>query len=559
MEPVASSANRRALAGIFLLLIALTAVMTYPQAVHMTSVPDRGDPLLNIWALSWIAHQLPLAPAHLFDANIFHPERLTLLYSESLLVPALTVAPLQWLGVSPVVNYNLLLLSAIVLSGLGTALLLLELTGEATAAAVSAIIFAFLPFRMDHYSHLQLQEAQFIPLTMWALHKTVRTGRLADAARVGLFAALQFLSCVYLGVFLLPYAAVVALTAVIPRVRGANSGVDSVVPFDGIFARRLLLGMVVAALVYLALVAPVGWSYMKASAVVGQRNAQEAVAGSATVWNYLSAPRSSVLYGRWSDTFGSPERRLFPGLVATLLALVGLRRLRSMTAAAYWVALALAFDLSLGFNGLTYPVLWRFVLPFRGLRVPARMGLFVGFSLAVLAGYGVVQLAGAAKSHMRRGLIAAVLSVLVLFECRSTLRLGPLPDSPPEVYADLLRDIGSSPRAALLELPLAREEPTYMYYSTFHWQDLLNGYSGFFPPSYIQLVKRMETFPDEDSLDALRRLGTRYVLIHGELLREHEYKTLASAADTDADLTLLARRPWQDGEVSLYRIAYDVR
>jgi hypothetical protein len=54
-----------------LLYIALTAVMTYPQALHITdTVHDDGDPLLNAWALAWVAHQLPLAPGHLFDANI---------------------------------------------------------------------------------------------------------------------------------------------------------------------------------------------------------------------------------------------------------------------------------------------------------------------------------------------------------------------------------------------------------------------------------------------------------------------------------------------------------
>ena len=51
------------------------------------------------WVLGWVAHQLPHAPAHIFDANIFYPERNTLAYSETLLVPGLLAAPLHWLGV----------------------------------------------------------------------------------------------------------------------------------------------------------------------------------------------------------------------------------------------------------------------------------------------------------------------------------------------------------------------------------------------------------------------------------------------------------------------------
>ena len=61
-----------------------------PQALRMRDgVADVGDPLLNAWALAWVAHELPTVPTHVFDANIFHPERGTLAYSETLLAPAI--------------------------------------------------------------------------------------------------------------------------------------------------------------------------------------------------------------------------------------------------------------------------------------------------------------------------------------------------------------------------------------------------------------------------------------------------------------------------------------
>src|SRR5436189_4086277 len=91
-----------------LLYTVLTAVMTYPQALHMRDgVHDDGDPLLNAWALAWIAHELPAAPAHLFDANIFYPERRTLAFSETLLAPGLAAAPLEWAGLGPILVYNI--------------------------------------------------------------------------------------------------------------------------------------------------------------------------------------------------------------------------------------------------------------------------------------------------------------------------------------------------------------------------------------------------------------------------------------------------------------------
>jgi len=44
-------------AGIALLFVALTAVMTWPQVTRLsTQVYDSDDPLLSIWRISWIAH-----------------------------------------------------------------------------------------------------------------------------------------------------------------------------------------------------------------------------------------------------------------------------------------------------------------------------------------------------------------------------------------------------------------------------------------------------------------------------------------------------------------------
>lgn len=90
-----------------LLFTILWAGVTYPQVLRMhAGVNDAGDPLLNTWALAWVAHQLPFAPAHVFDGNIFHPERRTLAYSETLLAPAIVGAPLLWLGTGPILVYN---------------------------------------------------------------------------------------------------------------------------------------------------------------------------------------------------------------------------------------------------------------------------------------------------------------------------------------------------------------------------------------------------------------------------------------------------------------------
>jgi hypothetical protein len=200
-------------------------------------------------------------------------------------------------------------------------------------------------------------------------------------------------------------------------------------------------------------------------------------------------------------------------------------------------------------------------LPLRAIRVPARMGLMVGFTLAVLAGYGVARLSPAAgPSRLRRVLVAAILSALILFEYRpEPLDLKIVPTVPPAVYQDLLRDRGDAPTVAIAELPFAQEDTTVMYYSTFHWQHLLNGYSGFFTQAFLRLIADLNNFPDDTAMSALRKHLTRYVVIHGEWLSSSEYERLVAAANRRPDLTFVVQREWQGAKISLYRVSYDSR
>ena len=540
--------SKRFLAATLILFIALTAVMTYPQVLHMKDgVHDDGDPLMLTWVLAWVAHQLPRAPAHLFDANMFYPERNTLAYSETLLVPGIIAAPLHWLGVGAVLVYNLVFLSGFALSGVGVALLVRRLTGHSGAAILSGIIFAFPPFRIDHYPHLQLQQTQFIPLALWAFHSLMDTGRLRDGVWLGVFTAGQMLSCMYYGLFLIPYMTVVCGTILV-----ANRTMP----------RARLVALLVAAAIVVVAMIPVGRAYVAARKVVGERGRAEVADGSATWRNYLAPAEMNAVYGKVFARFMQPQRQLFPGFVAVALAIIGLWPPLSATRLAYGLGLLLAFDVSLGFNGLVYRALYDYFLPFRALRIPARMGIMVGFSLAVLAGYGAARIAERLRSEQARRIVLVALGGLMLVEYASKpLPLWTAPLSPPPVYDDLVRDRGDSPTAILFEFPTSSlDDPAYLYYSTFHWQSLINGYSGFFPPSYVRLVRGIQNFPDEPSMDAIKSHGVRYLVIHGEYLFGARYETLIPQLDRRPDLTLVSRHPWQvadkHAEISVYRVSY---
>src|SRR4029450_2404681 len=103
----------------------------------------------------------------------------------------------------------------------------------------------------------------------------------------------------------------------------------------------------------------------------------------------------------------------------------------------YGVGLALAFELSLGTNGMMYPWLREHVLPFRGLRVPARMAIVVGLSLSILVGYAVARISRAGGTPAARYTELAVIALAIAVEYHSTLVLAYVWRRPPPVYEGL--------------------------------------------------------------------------------------------------------------------------
>ena len=528
--------------GVILLFWGLTFVMTYPQVKGLggfVSV-DTGDPLLSTWRLSWIAHQLPRDPLHLFDANIFYPEKNTLAFSDAMIVPSLTVAPLLWLGVHQILAYNLLLLSGFALSGAAMFLLVRSLTQHTAAALVAGFVFAFLPYRYMHYAHLELQMAQWMPLCLWAFHRTITSGRLRDGLLTGLFLALQTLSSFYYGIFFATYLVPVGIALLIGARRAEFWPV----------VRALACGAVVA----VVLIVPFTRPYFEARRSVGERPLGEVEFYSAKPEDYLVAHPRNTVFGPFSKGMGSQERELFEGFAVPILAASALWPPISAARMGYGIGLALAFELSLGTNGLVYPWLREHVTPFRGLRVPARMAIVVGLSLAILVGYAVARISRAGSTPAARYTAVAVIALAIAVEYHSTLVLAFVWRRPPPVYETL----AGRNDAVLVELPMIApdiaREPMYMYFSTFHWHPLVNGYSGFSPKSYQDLIGAMADFPDYDTLEDLRRRGVDYVVVHGAFLRPKEYQRLVTLMDERQDLHLYSVTRWELKETRLYRL-----
>src|SRR6185295_352689 len=97
------------------------------------------------------------------------------------------------------------------------------------------------------------------------------------------------------------------------------------------------------------------------------------------------------------------------------------------------------------------------------------------------------------KTSRVKRLFPLAVGSLILIEYLST----PLPVSvvpgggkPPPVYQWLGQQSGVSP---VVEVPFQWiTNMEYVYFSVFHRKDLLNGYSGYAPPSYFQAEQLMK-------------------------------------------------------------------
>jgi len=470
---------------------------SFPLILHPgTSIGQHGDSYFSVWRLAWVAHQLRADPWHLFDSNIFHPNRDTLAYSDAMLLPGLVLAPFNWMGISPLVVYNLTLFAAFVASAVAAFLLVRELTGSTPAALVGGVIFAFSAHRLDHFDHLELQFAFWIPLAVLYWHRAVERDR--GYLAVGLLAAGQILSSIYHGIF---FAAWLAVATSLWFVR---------TPLRALRAAVLILWLPLVTLAVYSL------PYMKSRAEVGERPMSDVVGYSASAMDFLSAPANNVLYG-WTDELSTNERHLFPGIVATLLLVVGLWPPLDRTRAVHAAALAFALLLTLGVNGPIYRLLYDWVLPFRGLRVPARADILVLLGTSVLAGFGLRRAMSVMTSQRMAAMAAAASVTLASVECLARPTLIPAnPDA--SVWYAWLRTV---PDAVVFEWPVTvpwrlydMRDVRYMYRSTLHWRPMLNGYSGHYPESYVKLLYTMRDFPYTPALVDLRRRGATVLILH---------------------------------------------
>ena len=533
--------DRRLAAGALVVCLALAVLHTWPLATNPGGLSrnDNADTMLNEWTVAWVAHQAPRAPLHLFDANIFFPEPRTLAFSEHLVVQGAMAAPVLWLGASPVLAYNLLILAGLALSAWAMWIVVRRWTGSTAAGAVAGSLLAFNAHTLTRLPHLQALHLEFLPFVPLALDNLIERRRVRDAVMLGVAAALQGLTSNYLLVF-----TVVAVAAAV-LVRGAEWVRDA----PGRTAALLALASGIGAL----LVAPFLYPYYLAQHEQGLTRTLDEVARYSSTWRDYLSTAGRLHYAWWSYRFLEGSTALFPGVVAAALAAAGLlvapgwRDARVRMAAAIGVAgLALSFGPALP----GYALLYRWVPLLQGVRGAARFGFLLLVAVAVLAGYGVAAIRARVGSRRWWPAMVAVIVVAVNGEA---LR-APMTFRPSAGIPRIYQTLKDPSVAAVAEFPfytpvaILRNAP-YVLNSTAHWKPIVNGYSGFVPRRYAEVADALRGFPDDRSHAQLLRLGVTHVVVHLDAFGERA-AAVHAALSTSPWLTLVA----SDDRIRIYRI-----
>jgi hypothetical protein len=514
--------------------LALAVLMTWPALRHApyTLPQDLGDPTLVTWLLAWPGHILLTDSDQLWHGNAFYPDRWSYAFTDSLL----GYAPAGMIGDGPlaaVARYNIMYVLVAALAFFGAYMLARQLGVDRIAALVTAIAFAYAPWRLTQAGHLQVLSTGGIALSLAMLARghgwTLRYGFKRAKVRPGwivagwLVAAWQITLGFGIGLVftyvLIGIAVVVLLAWVVRRIARRRRE-----PFVRVLGANLVGGTIFAAVTVL-----MALPYLT---VVDQHpNARRDFAVlydfSPPLRGFLTAPETSWLWGaahegaRHPDLLSwTPEMTLLPGFALIGLAAAGM----VYSVWSIWTRVFLGAGVAAGtllamgtefFDGAVYRVLYDWLPGWDALRTSGRLVIWITLLLGVLAAGSVAALGSRSRElALERGsprpgpwlkFAALVPAVLILIEGIGTTPHPVVPRQPAAF---------TTVEGPIMVLPSNQHTDTLvMLWSTDRFLPMVNGGSGFTPVQQQQTREITYTFPDQQSVSHLRSIGVETVLV----------------------------------------------
>jgi hypothetical protein len=515
----------------FAVYVAMAVWRTWPLAASLGThiASDPGDAYLLTWILAWDAHALWHDPLRLFDGNIFYPHDNVLAFSDHLLGALPVFLPAYLVSGSALIAFNLMFLLSFPLFGWATFCLARHWTGAFWPALAAGALAGFALGRLAQISHAQLLNFFWAPLALLFLDRFIADRRWRSLLACAVFSWLQVLASFYLGVMFLVAMAIAVAYALLTETRERLRLCAQLLVFAGASAVVLLPFH----LPYLALQR--AWR--------ATRPLPEILFYAPDLASFLVAPPlASDLYlallRPLAVGLGGNERELFPGLLLPILVIIGLtgrvpglpadrvRRARWVFGAIVVAGLILALGPYLIVGGrrthvpLPYLAFYKIVPGWSGMRVPGRFVLLAALGAGPLVALACLRCAAllAARWPLRARWTAAAVAAVVIAFVTVEMGAGHFPMAPapaqaslPEVYRWLARERPGP----VVELPFGQlPDYRYLFLSTAHWLPLVNGQSGYFPPSYSEIEHSLSVLPARSAVHFAAALGVRAIVVH---------------------------------------------
>ena len=499
------------------------------------ALPENlADPSLFAYLIAWVGHALAQDATNLWHLNAFFPSPLGLAYND----PMLGYAPLGLIGSGPeaaTLRYNLILVVGHVLAFVGPYALARQLGLARIGAVVVGAAVAVAPWRLGGAGHLYVLSggAAVLALAMLARAHGVRwrpTGdddpNAADSANGTRSSPEWALPGWLLAAWQLTVGFGVGMVAAYIIAAGFAIGlVRWAVRRRGRPSRWLVLADTLGVLLFAGAAVFVARAQLRVLELYP--DADRVQAHSPPVRGLLTAPDGSLVWGgahaTSRDRLPIPEEMaLLPGFALYALAAAGVL----FSVWSLWMRLALLAGtvasvlLALGTHGpgggrVGYLWVVDHVPGFEAQRSPGRLILWTTLLLGLLAAGGLCALVGRVWDLAQRdglpgptaeAMAALLLPVaLILIEGLGVPAYRPVPAVPAAI---------ATARAPYLVLPSDRDaDGDVMLWSTDRFADVVNGGGPLLPVELTRTRERVRTFPDAASVEYLRGLGVRTVVL----------------------------------------------
>jgi hypothetical protein len=465
------------------------AIATWPRIFYFrTSVPDRWDTLQHLWILRWYKTCLLEGRSFFLCPEIQYPIGGPLGNFSSLHLQALLYIPLSLLIANDALCYNVVWLTGLLMTGLGTFLLgWYVLRDRACAAFCGMLAMLCGPLLMHAHGHLELIYVGGFPLFLIAWMRFVdqpSRGRLA-LALLG-YVVLAMCAAYYMVFAIFPAVLYVVYQA-------CRGGAARVLPWlksrTGWLAG--FAGLAFAAM--LVLFSSQLWAYQHGFSI--ERLREDFLKYGAPLWAYAIPTKFHWLGTRLplnSHMLLGPvagECSAYLGVVTVvLLAYAVVHRVTFRNSRYFWLALIVLVALSCGaywhVGGLRIKlpsaVLWKVFPLYRMTRVPARLSMFAAVLAAVLAAAGLKHLLARLPHRGLRAAVFAGLAALAVLDLSMVpFWMDTLPETP-GCYAFVKQ---RDPKGTLLEIPNHGTGGSDLNAACTYWQALHRmttsaGYSG---------------------------------------------------------------------------------